>query len=307
MASPQREKGFTPVAHEILDEICQYEFNGSQFRIIIKVWRLTYGYNRKDHEFSQSFLQTVTGLSESTIKRESSFLIKKKVLLVTKKETSTDGRKLAFNKNYDEWNIPKSGDSVDQQIDLFSSSEGSDLNPQNNDGRGGEYEPPEGSDLNPLDAVSRGQIRPPYKEIRSLKKSIKEKENMFNEFYSIYPRKISRKKTESSWKTLCKDNSFDADIAIAYTTNFIETCKLLKTEVKFIPYPTTFLNQKRYEDYPVIDPEGISAEKQTKFESNLEFLKGQIGGDYNEPGSSGNIAGKSIGSLPESSSRIIEE
>lgn len=300
MSSPQKENGFTPIAHEILDEICQFGFNGSQFRIIIKVWRLTYGYNRKDHEFSLSFLQTVTGLSESTIKRESSFLIKKKVLLVTKKETSNDGRKLAFNKNYDEWNIPKSGDSVDQQIDLFSSSEGSDLNPQENEGRGGEYEPPEGSDLNPLDGVLRGQIRPPYKEIRSLKKSIKEKSEMFEKFFNLYPRKVAKSYAKKTWEKFSKDSEFDPDLVIYNTQNFADTCKLLKTDTKHIPHPSTYLNQKRYEDYTVVDPEGLAAKKQTKFDSNLEFLKGQIGAGLDEPGSSGNY-------LSEGSSLISEQ
>ncbi|OIB04863.1 hypothetical protein AK95_14705 [Paenibacillus sp. LC231] len=257
MANPQLEDGYTRIANELLDEICLYKWNGSQLKIVIKVWRLTYGYNRKDHEFSRTFLQEVTGLSESTIKQELSFLIKNRILLVTKKETGTEGRKLAFNKNYEEWTIPKCGDSMKEEMDYTSNQGGQDSTPLDREGGGSGFHPPGGYDSTPLDSVEGGAIPPPYKEIRSLKKSIKEKEAMFEQFYSIYPRKLARKKVESSWRTLCKEKDFDPDRAIANTLNFLETCKLLKTDIKFLPYPATFLNQKRYEDYDVVDPEGL--------------------------------------------------
>lgn len=301
MAKPQKENGFTPIANEILDQIVLYPFNASQLKIILKIWRMTYGYKRKDHELAISWLQKATGLSDRTIKKEIASLIKARVLVVTQNETSTTARKLAFNKDYDSWNFIKSGDSMVQQIDLFSLDGGKDCSPPTDDDRGEGLFTPEGKDCSPQNNLEGGSIVPPNKESNSLKKSIKEKESMFDQFYEIYPRRLSKKKAETSWRTLCKNKEFDPDKAILQTMNFAETCRLLKTETKFIPYPSTFLNQKRYEEYGVVDPEGLAAKKQSKVSSNLDFLQQQLRGGGNGQTGSYIDSSQSISSLPKPS------
>jgi|GEM_PF-3363812 len=299
MAKPQKENGYTPVANEILDEICRYGFNGSQLRIIIKVWRLTYGYNRKDHEFSKSFLQEVTGLSESAVKKEVAALLRDRVLILVQKETQNSARRLAFNKNYEEWNVPRSGDSMNRDHDLFSNTEGYDCDPQQPKSEGYDCDPREGYNCDPQNTNPGGTIVTPYKEIRSLKKSIKEKESMFESFYSLYPRKVNQAYAEKTWKKHCKDEAFDPDLVIVHTRNFVETCKLLKTAPKFIPHASTYLNQKRYEDYPSVDPEGIASNKQSTLDLNLDFLRKQIGGDRSGQGPSSASLGEGSSGLPE--------
>ncbi|MBB3132164.1 phage replication O-like protein O [Paenibacillus rhizosphaerae] len=258
MANVQKEHGFAPIANEILDTICQYTFNGAQLRIVLKIWRLTYGYGRKDHDFSISFLQQTTGLSDRTIKKEIAALVKDRVLIVTKQETSTTARRLAFNKDYDQWTISKSGDNPVHQDDLFSMTEGKDCSPPDDVARGEVLFTPGGKYPSPQDGVLGGSIVPPYKEKDLLKKSIKDNIALFDQFYEIYPRKVSKKKAQESWNRLCKQEGFNPSLAIEQTRNFAETCKLLKTATKFIPHPSTYLNQKRYEDYNVVDPEGLA-------------------------------------------------
>ncbi|MCA4755551.1 replication protein [Mycolicibacterium fortuitum] len=256
MASPQKENGYTALAHEILDEICQYEFNGAQLRIIMKIWRLTYGYKRKDHDFAVTFLCECTGLSDRTIKKEIKTLIDYNVLVETRRATRSNPRRLSFNKDYDSWTIKKSGDSMQEQLDLFESFEVNNTSPNSQLNEVNITSPHEVNDTSPNSDYEVNNSSP-IKRNKDLKISIKDKEAMFEQFYSIYPRKIARKKVESSWRTLCKEKDFDPYRAIANTLNFIETCKLLKTDLKYLPYPATFLNQKRYEDYDVVDPEGL--------------------------------------------------
>jgi phage replication O-like protein O len=305
MASPQKANGYTPVAHEILDQICLYKFNGAQFRIIIKVWRLTYGFNRKDHEFSITYLQSQTGLSDRTIKKEVASLIEAKVLLITRKETSSLPRKLAFNKNYEKWTIPKSGDSVDEQIDLFAQLGVNDTSPQEADG-GEVHFPSEVNNTSPLDRVWRGSIVPPYKEKDLLKKSFKENMVRFEFFYLAYPRKVAKAYAKQTWIKLSKKAEFDPNIVISNTINFAETCTLLETAANFIPHPSTFLNQARYADYETVDPEGLATGKETKIDSNLDFLRGQIGGDGDQSRTSGLTLGEGFGSFPEQGSESEE-
>ncbi|WP_025706237.1 replication protein [Paenibacillus graminis] len=260
MEGPQLEDGYTRVANEILEQVARRKFNATQLRIIMIIWRYTYGYRRKDHDFALTFLQQLTSLPASTVKREVGLLIKSAVLIVTQKETSVLPRRLSFNKHYEQWIIQKSGDEMEQEHDLFTSSEVSDLNPpesEDSEIRGIRFDTPEVSDLSPQVDVSRYQIRPPLKEIKILKKSFKEKIARFDDFYQNYPRKVSKDAAKKAWEKLCKIEGLDTDMVIQNTANFTETCKLLQTEKKYIPHPSTFLNQKRYEDYTVVDPEGL--------------------------------------------------
>lgn len=263
MATPQKENGFTPVANELLDEICRYKFNASQLRIILKVWRLTYGYSRKEHDFSVTFLHETTGLSEVTVKKELKSLIEAKVLKVTKEATYNAARKLSFNKNYEEWEVAGMASKDDPEVydhtPLQPSSEVYDCIPL------------EVSDHIPQVITQGYTIVPPNKEI-SLKKVFKENVT-FNDFYSLYPRKISKQAALKAWTKLSKEKDFDPNAIITNTINFAKTCELLNTEARYIPHPSTFLNQKRYEDYPTVDPEGLADHKQSAFDRDKDDLE----------------------------------
>lgn len=268
MASPQLEDGFTRMANEILDNISFYNFNGSQFRLLIKVWRLTYGFGRKDHEFSISFMQDLTGLSAVTVKKELSFLIKSKVLVVTKKATNATARRLSFNKNYEEWEgvamSRKEDGGVYDSLPPADDSGYTILTPKTDF---------EVYDSLPQDPALRYTILTPYKE-KDLKEIKIFKENdLFELFYSIYPRKMKKEYAHKTWIKHCKVDSFNPDTVIANTRNYAETCRLSKTVAKFIPHPSTYLNQHYYKDYETVDPEGLTIGEETAFERDKADLQ----------------------------------
>lgn len=103
MANPQKENGFTGISNEILEQICKLKLNGTQYKIIIIVWRFTYGYSRKEHELSESFLANATNTHKIQLSRELNKLIEYNILKVTREATFTKPRRLMFNKNYNEW------------------------------------------------------------------------------------------------------------------------------------------------------------------------------------------------------------
>lgn len=105
--SVQLENGFTKVANELFEIIPFYKFNGSQFSIIITVLRFTYGFNRKDHDISITFLTNATGIKRTQVDRELNTLLENKVINVTKESTKTEARKLSLNKHYEQWLIPR--------------------------------------------------------------------------------------------------------------------------------------------------------------------------------------------------------
>lgn len=103
MASPQKENGYTAIANEILEAVARIKLNGTQFRILLVVWRYTYGFQRKNHELSESFIAGATNMHKQQIKRELKGLVDRKIIDIIKDATFSTPRVISFNKNYKEW------------------------------------------------------------------------------------------------------------------------------------------------------------------------------------------------------------
>jgi phage replication O-like protein O len=103
MASPQKENGYTPIAHEILEAVARYPLNGTQIKILLVIWRYTFGFNRKEHQLSESFIAKATGTSKRYISSELNRLIDLKIIRLIFPATYTKPKTIAFNKNYEQW------------------------------------------------------------------------------------------------------------------------------------------------------------------------------------------------------------
>ncbi|CAI6024407.1 hypothetical protein PAECIP112173_00383 [Paenibacillus sp. JJ-100] len=103
MVSPQTENGYTRLANEILEHVARQRFNGIQRSIIDTVWRYTYGFQRKSHYLATTFIAVAIEADLKGVKVEMQRLIDWKVIQVVKEGHGARPRKIAFNKNYDEW------------------------------------------------------------------------------------------------------------------------------------------------------------------------------------------------------------
>ena len=103
MHGPQLEDGYTRIANEILEAIARTPINATQFRILMVIWRYTYGFNRKSSELSQSFIAEATGLHKKQVQRELNALIKMNIIKVEKEASFSSPRILKFNKYYQSW------------------------------------------------------------------------------------------------------------------------------------------------------------------------------------------------------------
>lgn len=101
MANPQKENGYTAVANELLEQIMKLSLNGTQFRIVLAVWRYTYGFRRTAHTLPLSYIAEKIEASKGQVQNALDQLIKKGIIEIV--EDSKGGRKLSVNKNYDEW------------------------------------------------------------------------------------------------------------------------------------------------------------------------------------------------------------
>jgi phage replication O-like protein O len=107
MANPQKEHGYTAIANEILETIQQYKFNLNELKIVMCIWRFTYGFQRKDHEMSLTFIENHTGINRGRVNAALKNLEKQNIIRRTQEGGRNRSNKYAFNKDYETWKAEK--------------------------------------------------------------------------------------------------------------------------------------------------------------------------------------------------------
>jgi phage replication O-like protein O len=103
MVNPQKENGYTPISNELLEVIYSKPFNATQLKILLVICRYTYGFSRKKHSLSKSFIAKAANISKRHISSELIKLIDQNVITVIEQHTEKSSRVLALNKHYDKW------------------------------------------------------------------------------------------------------------------------------------------------------------------------------------------------------------
>jgi phage replication O-like protein O len=112
--------GFTKLDNDILEEIQKYKFNLNELKIIMCIWRFTYGFNREDHAISLSFFENHTGLSRGRLNKSLKDLLSNKVILKTDEGNASKSNSYSFNKNFEEWKTEKYSSFSSVQNDTSS-------------------------------------------------------------------------------------------------------------------------------------------------------------------------------------------
>ena len=115
MANPQKENGYTPIAHEIMEAFSRTRIPGECRQILDFVLRKTYGWDKKGDTISLSQFCEATKLSKSHICRGINKLIEMNVITKKGNAQSLFTKKgndiipvYCFQKDYDKWRtLPK--------------------------------------------------------------------------------------------------------------------------------------------------------------------------------------------------------
>jgi len=73
----------------------------------------------------------------------------------------------------------------------------------------------------------------------------------FSDWYAAYPRKAARAKAEEAWSKI-RPSSWQAAVLMAATALSASREDWSRENGNFIPYPSSWLNQRRWEDEPTI-------------------------------------------------------
>jgi DNA replication protein DnaD len=106
--------------------------------------------------------------------------------------------------------------------------------------------------ITPSPTPSSGQDLPQVLPTNKNDKNIKNDKNdknicSFDAFWEVYPRKVAKAKARKSWDKLSPDDELLGQIISALEQQK-QSRDWIKDNGQFIPYPTTWLNQRRWED-----------------------------------------------------------
>ena len=85
---------------------------------------------------------------------------------------------------------------------------------------------------------------------------------MFDEFWSLYPRKIAKATARKAWAKLSPEQQLMAAKAIDTHCQYWRT---KETPLEYIPYASSWLNGERYEDEIIIEPKKEKIDKKWMF------------------------------------------
>jgi DnaD/phage-associated family protein len=106
MANPQKENGYTSIANEIRDEIFLREFKPTHKDMLELIWRMSYGCMGRKFVYIDNYKYfEIIGIKKSHVKERLDYLIDNNVL-----HHIGELNVIVFNKNFDEWKIPKVSD-----------------------------------------------------------------------------------------------------------------------------------------------------------------------------------------------------
>jgi phage replication O-like protein O len=215
MASPQVENGHTDIANELLEALAWLQLSGYQWRLLCVILRLTYGWHKKVERISLSTFAEKTGIPTKHISPVLQDLVSRKIIT---KDTTTYITTYGLQKNWEKWlTTPEIGSPQNGREALLKSG---------------------------------GELLPKSGDIKENKETSKKKEALrasFDVFYKAYPKKKARRDAERAWAKLNPSSELQPVILTALERQK-QSEDWKRDKGKYIPYPATWLNGRRWED-----------------------------------------------------------
>lgn len=230
--SVQLENGFARIANEILENIARAKLTATQYELILVIWRFTYGFSRKEHNLSSSFLSRATSRDGRQVQRALKDLESRKII---KQVIGNNKRMISFNKNFSEWVC---GIGISTYGNSTTWAKYHTGNGDTTIGRHGKTTIQERNKEN-IKETERDSSSQPSADTK------KEYEDYFMKVWGAYPNKKGKNKISNKQK-----QKLYKDIPEAQMLQAIEKYKQEKkgVEQRFIMHGSTWFNGG-YEDY----------------------------------------------------------
>ena len=237
MASPQCENGYTKIANEILERMLSQRVPGEQLRVLLCIIRASYGWNEKSVSITHQEIADQTGIVRQNVTRAIKGLASKKMLTCIKKDAK-GCNELIFNKNYDDWvNKPKRNTGIKKDANSGIKKDAQKV-------------------VVPITRKKRK--KPPTPKGGKTKEILNQTQiQLFDIFWSAYPKKKSKGQAKKTWKKLNPDEML-LDRILASIETAKKSKQWKKDDGEFIPHPSTWLNAEGWEDEEYTPPEKVT-------------------------------------------------
>jgi phage replication O-like protein O len=103
MASPQVENGYTRIANELIEAMCNKLTNSTWLRVLFWTIRLTYGFNRKEVQSNYGAYATKLNLTKDTVKHALLDMFDRKIIVLA--VITQESFVITINKDYELWKV----------------------------------------------------------------------------------------------------------------------------------------------------------------------------------------------------------
>jgi phage replication O-like protein O len=228
MASPQAENGHLDLANELAEAFQKLQLSGYQWRILWVILRQTYGWHKKTDRISLSIFEEKTGIPQKHLIPALKELVERKIII---KDKETYIIRYGLQKDYELWKpLLKSGLPKSGFPEIRSPGNGREDLPK--------------SGVKPL--PKSGDTKE-NKETPKKKRQGDSSDPAFEQFYRAYPKHKAREKAEKAWIKLNPSIEF-IPIILTALEKHKQSEDWKKENGKYIPYPATWLNDRRWED-----------------------------------------------------------
>lgn len=225
MASPQLENGYTSIANEILDNLYKIPLNGTELKVVNCIFRYTFGFHRKSHKLSASFIAGWGNCDVRAVKRALKKLQEDRIVICVNSEMRGVTSELMFNKNYEQWVLASGQNVTSDQIATSG---------QNVTGE--------------VVKVSPDQCH--FDHTRNIKLKEKSKEKIYNDFFEKVWKEYPKKKGKSAVSKEARKELYEAGESVVLGAINFYKAELEKygTAEQYMLYGSTFFNG-RWRDY----------------------------------------------------------
>ena len=241
MAKPQAENGHTDIANEIVEALCRINLTAYEARVLWALFRKTYGWHKTWDRISYTQWEQITGIKRWHIARTIKQLLDRQIIT-----QRGNGYKLeySFQKDYEKWEaVSRRSESLPSEVTNNKSLPNEEKTLPN------EEKPLPNEVTNSLpNEVNTKEKKETIQKKRQKKEDIAKS---FNIFWQAYPKKVAKSEAGKVFNRINLNGQLLNTILTA-----IEVAKKsegwLKEDGKYIPYPATWLNGKRWEDEIII-------------------------------------------------------
>ena len=108
MANPQKEDGYVGIENHLFEALYKSGFTLREIKILLCIIRYTYGFNKKTHSLSLSFISEQTGVKRQHISESLKRLHEGHVITISR-GSGIIPQTLSIQKNYEEWYCYRNG------------------------------------------------------------------------------------------------------------------------------------------------------------------------------------------------------